>query len=68
MQFAVKGSDSQWSKALEGKEISASGTVQIRSVREKRKGVDESDFDHEAKSEPVSKKSKSHKKKKKGRR
>jgi hypothetical protein len=66
MQFAIKGSDEQWSKALVGKEISESGTVQIRDVREKRKGVDETDYEHEAKSEPMSKKSKTSKQKKKG--
>ena len=70
MQYAIKGSNEQWGKALEGKEISKSGSVQISSVREKRKGVDETDFEHEAKSEPASKKSKSSKKKskKKGKR
>ena len=65
MQYAIKGSDEQWEKALEGKDISENGSLQIRSIREKRKGVDETDFEREAQSEPASKKSKSNKKKKK---
>jgi hypothetical protein len=69
MQYAIKGSDEQWSKALNGKDISEAGNVQIRSVREKRKGVDDDDFAKEADKEPQSKKTKTGKqKKKKGRR
>jgi hypothetical protein len=68
MQYAIKGSDEQWSKALKGKEVSESKNVQIGSVREKRKALDETDFEHEAKSEPTPKKSKSSNKKKKGKR
>jgi hypothetical protein len=78
MQYAVKGSDKQWEKALKGKEISESGTVQIQSVREKRKQLSEQDIEREAELNPASKKAKadnsnkkkgdnSNKKKKRGR-
>jgi hypothetical protein len=67
MQYAIKGTDKQWKNALDGKDINASGTIQIRSVREKRKKVDETDFEREAENDPTSKKDKPRKKKKKGR-
>lgn len=68
MHFAVKGSDDQWAKALEGKDMSASGTIQIKSVREKRKQVDEEDFQKAADNDKTTKKHKPNKnKKKKGR-
>lgn len=68
MQFAVKGSDEQWAKALEGREIRGSGTIQIESVREKRKQVNEDDFHKAADNDKVAKKRKPNKtKKKKGR-
>jgi N-acetyltransferase 10 len=47
--FIVKGSDEQWSNALKGKEVDAT-TVQIQSVREKRKAVDEDDMKREQES------------------
>ena len=65
MQFAIKGTDEQWKQALDGKDINESGTIQIRSVREKRKKVDEKDFEKEAENDKTSKKHKSGKKKKK---
>ena len=65
MQFAIKGTDEQWKQALDGKRINESGTIQIRSVREKRKKVDEKDFEKEAENDKTSKKHKSRKKKKK---
>ena len=46
MQYAVKGSDEQWAKALEGKSIQGPGTVQIQSVRTKRK-MDEEEVEKE---------------------
>jgi N-acetyltransferase 10 len=71
LQYAVKGSEKQWQKALEGKDVgaSASGTVQIQSVREKRKALDEADLAREATKEAdrikssIGKKKKSKKKK-----
>jgi hypothetical protein len=69
MQYAIKGSDEQWNKALDGKDVSGSGSVQISSVREKRKGVDTEDFEREASTEQKLKKTKTGgKKNKKGRR
>lgn len=72
MQYAIKGSDEQWQKALDGKEMTESGgTVQIKSVREKRKTVDEQDFEREANSEKLLRNpqgGKPNKKKRKGRR
>jgi hypothetical protein len=65
MQYAVKGSDKQWEKALKGKEISESGTVQIQSVSETRKQLDEEDIEREAERNPASKKQKATKQKKK---
>ena len=49
MQYAVKGSDEQWTKVLNGKDIADSGTVKIhstRQVREKRK-LDSDDIQRE---------------------
>jgi N-acetyltransferase 10 len=34
MQYAVKGSDEQWTKALNGKDIADSGTVKIHSTQQ----------------------------------
>lgn len=47
MQYAVKGSDDQWAKALDGKSLDGPGAVQIQSVREKRK-LEEDDLEKEA--------------------
>lgn len=72
MQYVVKGSEKQWSKALEGRGSDGPGTVQISDVREKRKAVDEDDMEHEASNDAAmdssSKKSKGKGKKKKSRR
>ena len=68
MQYAIKGSDEQWNNALDGRDVDEAGTIQIRSVREKRKGLDDDDFAREASNEPKSKKSKTGKKKKKSNR
>jgi N-acetyltransferase 10 len=65
MQYAIKGSDEQWKEVLNGKDMNESGTVAIRSVRQKRKIVDTEDFEREAKHESgKSKAGKSGKKKK----
>lgn len=63
MQYAVKGSDDQWAKALDGKSIEeGTKTVQIQSVREKRK-LDDDDMEKEvSKEEELYKKSKKGKK------
>ena len=37
MQYAVRGTDDEWAKALEGKDVDG-GTVQIMSMQEKRPG------------------------------
>ena len=47
MQYAVKGSDDQWSKALDGKKLDGPGAVQIQSVREKRK-LEDDEYEKEA--------------------
>lgn len=65
MQYAVKGTEEQWSQVLDGKGLAETGTVQIRSVREKRKNLDEDDYQKEAASERGMKKSKNKKKNKK---
>jgi N-acetyltransferase 10 len=70
--YVVKGSDEQWADALKGKETDAT-TVQIQSVREKRKALDEDDMKREQEStldKPKSgtKKSKKSKKKSSGKR
>lgn len=65
MQYAIKGSDKQWDKILDGKEITETGMVSVQSVREKRKAVDAEDMEKEAEHEKVgSKKSKKKKKSK----
>jgi len=74
MQYVVKGSKEQWDKALDGKDLDTDGpaTVSIHSVREKRKALDEEDFEREATNDKITppksggkkKKGKSSKKKK----
>jgi N-acetyltransferase 10 len=51
MQYAVKGSDEQWSKVLESGDLNEAGTVSIKSVRPKRKNVDTDDYEREAQHE-----------------
>lgn len=63
MQYAVKGTDEQWDAIVNKKNLNESGTVQIQTLREKRK-LNEDDFDKEAQSEKKTKKTKSGKKKK----
>ncbi|KAL7576417.1 hypothetical protein ACA910_018221 [Epithemia clementina (nom. ined.)] len=47
MHYAVKGSDEQWSKALDGKDLEGgTGTVQIQTIRAKRKSLDGEDIEH----------------------
>jgi hypothetical protein len=50
MQYAVKGSDEQWAKVLEGKSLAGPAMVQIQTVREKRK-IDEDDVEKEMQQE-----------------
>jgi hypothetical protein len=76
MQYVVKGSNEQWSEALKGKNVQASGTIQIQGVRNKRKAIDEEAMKREAekdgtvlpKAPQSEKKSKSGTKNRKGRR
>jgi N-acetyltransferase 10 len=58
MQYAIKGTDDQWSQALDGMQVNEAGTVSIRSVREKRKNVDAEDIEKEGTTERKMKKSK----------
>jgi N-acetyltransferase 10 len=67
MQYAIKGSDEQWSKVLESGDLNEAGTVSIKSVRPKRKNVDTDDYEREAQHE-TGKASKKKKKSTKGRR
>lgn len=69
MEYAVKGSDEQWSKALEGKSVigksSGGGTVvQIQESRPKRKLVDDDYVENESKKEKTLESKKGKKKKK----
>ena len=50
MQYAVKGSDEQWSKVLNGEDVTDSGTVKIHSVREvgEKRKLDSEDIAREA--------------------
>ena len=62
MQYAVKGSDEQWARALDGKNLDGPATVQIQTVREKRK-LGEDDVEKEIlQEEKLYKKSKKGKK------
>eukprot|EP00522_Entomoneis_paludosa_P018351 CAMPEP_0172451884 /NCGR_PEP_ID=MMETSP1065-20121228/9723_1 /TAXON_ID=265537 /ORGANISM="Amphiprora paludosa, Strain CCMP125" /LENGTH=1112 /DNA_ID=CAMNT_0013203855 /DNA_START=47 /DNA_END=3385 /DNA_ORIENTATION=+ len=66
MQYAIKGSDEQWSKLLDGKDVKAGpATVQIQTVRPKRKAVDEDDIEQEAQREKLGRKGSGGKKSKK---
>ena len=71
MQYTVKGTDEQWNKILDGKDVSETKMVSVRSVREKRKtSVEDGDIEKEV-SHEASKSSgggKKSKKKKKARR
>lgn len=49
MQYVVKGSDEQWRKVLDGHGHDGPGTVQIQSVRDKRRALEEDDIENEAK-------------------
>ena len=51
MQYTIKGSDKDWDQLLDGKEVSETGMVSVRSVREKRKAVDAEDMEKEAQQE-----------------
>lgn len=51
MQYKIKGSDKDWDQLLDGKEVSETGMVSVRSVREKRKAVDAEDMEKEAQHE-----------------
>ena len=64
MQYTIKGSDEQWEQILDGKEVSETGMVTVRSVREKRKAVDAEDMEKEAQHEKKGSSKKSKKKKK----
>jgi len=64
MQYAVKGTEDQWTQMLESNELNESGTVQIRSVREKRK-MEEGDVEKEVEAERTLKKTKGSSQKKK---
>ena len=62
MQYVVKGSDEQWANVLEGKSLDGPATVQIQTVREKRK-IDEEQVEKEIQQEEnLNKKSKKGKK------
>jgi len=71
MQYAIKGSDKEWSEALKESEVNENGTIAIRSVQEKagKRKLGEEDIEREGEmatpsKTPKSKKSKSSKKKK----
>ncbi len=68
MQYAIRGTDQDWSKALEGKDVDG-GTVQIMSMEEKRPGkrrVNDEDIQREMDGASTPKSSsKKHKKSKK---
>lgn len=72
MQYAIKGSDEQWSKILDAKDLEeGTGTVQISTTRTKRKAIDEEAMEKEAEKEKLLQKSgskKSKKSKKRGKR
>ena len=67
MQYKIKGSDKDWDQLLDGKEVSETGMVSVRSVRDKRKAVDAEDMEKEAEHEKKGNSSKKTKKKRKSR-
>lgn len=67
MQYAIKGSDAQWSEALEDKEIDGAGMVSIKSTRPSKRRLEENDIAVEGETNPSKRRSKSKEgKKKKG--
>merc|ERR1712226_1754994 len=54
MQYSVKGSDDQWSRVLHGKDLEeGTGTVQIQTIRAKRKAVNEETTGQEMQKEKI---------------
>lgn len=54
MTYAIKGSDDQWSKVLEGKNLKGGpGTIQIQTTRIKRKKLGEDDIIQESQSDKL---------------
>ena len=63
MQYAVKGSDAQWTKALEGRKVDGdSGHVKIQSVRETKRKLNDEDVAREAGQQDTKKKGKKQRK------
>lgn len=62
MKFAIKGTEAEWNKALDGKEVGSAGLVQIKSKTNEptKRKLNQEDVDKEAGIAP-----KGHKKKKK---
>jgi N-acetyltransferase 10 len=68
MQYVVKGTAEQWEKVLEGKESVGATPVQIESIREKRRSLNDIDIEREVSRVGVKKQKSDHKKSSKGRR
>jgi N-acetyltransferase 10 len=65
MQYAIKGSEADWSKALEGREVDESGVVSVKSVRKAKRKLEEKDIALEGTTNADAKKGKKEKQKRK---
>jgi N-acetyltransferase 10 len=58
MQYAIKGSDKQWSQALQDREVDEDGVVSIKSVRHAKRKLEAKDIEAEGEANPNKKKGK----------
>jgi N-acetyltransferase 10 len=65
MQYAIKGSEADWSQALEGREVDESGVVSVKSVRKAKRKLEEKDIALEGQTNADAKKGKKEKQKRK---
>jgi hypothetical protein len=69
MQYAIKGSEQEWSASLQVLENESGAVVSIKSVRATKRKLEEKDIEQEGQANPKQKKGteKNNKKNKKGR-
>jgi hypothetical protein len=63
MQYAVKGNEEQWRRALDGREATGGGMVQIHTVRPAKRKLEDKDIQREAQTDSTKQQSKRNNKK-----
>ena len=66
MQYAIKGSDKEWSQALQDREVEGEAVVSIKSVRATKRKLEKKDIEQEGKKNTKQKDNKKDNKKKRG--